>query len=639
MDLTRAHSRRKFLSTASAAAIGAALIPRAARALGTTIPDQIRRPAQPFPMENVRLLDGPFKTAMEVNFRYLTSLPNDRLLHNFRVNAGLSSTATPFGGWEAPTCELRGHFTGGHFLSAMALGYAATGDDVLKAKGDVLVAQLASCQQTLRQGGYLSAFPQEEFDRLRTGAKVWAPFYTFHKIMAGHLDMYAHCGNAQALDTARSMGDWVVQWLKGTSDAMMARIMQYEFGGMNEVLYNLYAITSDERYMDVAHRFDQPQFMDPLAAFRDELQGMHVNTNIPKVIGAARRYELTDEGRYRDIAEYFWNEVTAHRAYCTGGTGSGEWWNTPPGVFTDQLTQWDEECCCGYNMLKLTRHIFGWTGDARAMDYYERTLYNSRLGTQHPGNGLKMYFLPLGSGYWKYFNSADNTFWCCTGTGAEEFSKFNDTIYFHDDDTLYVNLFIASELQWPQQGLRLRQETRFPEQEGSALRMSLARPARFRVAVRVPYWATRGGSIAVNGQPLDAFAEPSSYLTIDRVWHDGDRVNVDLPMSLHIDALPGDPTRQAVMYGPLVLAGRLGAYDLTHLMTYASGDATSPSDTKAAQVPTIRTTSLDELNWVEPTNERLSFRTRGQSSSVVLVPLNALFDEFYNVYWSVAAPS
>jgi DUF1680 family protein len=587
---------------------------------------------RPFPMTQVRLRNGVFKEAMEANRRYLLSLPPDRLLHTFRLNAGLPSSAEPLGGWEKPDCELRGHFTGGHYLSACALMYASSGDDELKAKANSMVAELAKCQRA-HGDGYLSAFPEEFFARLRDGKRVWAPFYTLHKIMAGLLDVHVHCGNEQALEVAEGMAKWIGGWAQPLSDEQMQRVMETEFGGTAEALYNLYALTGNSHYLELGDRFYHKRVFDPLAAHRDELKGLHANTNIPKMTGAARRYELTEEPRFREIASFFWQEVTGARAYCTGGTSFEEFWRTEPGKLASELGQNTEECCCSYNMLKLTRHIFGWSADPRVMDYYERTLFNSRLGTQD-ADGLKSYFLPLGGGYWKYFGSPFDSFWCCTGTGVEEFAKFGDTIYFHDEQGLYVNLFIASELSWPEKGVRLEQETNFPEQEKTRLVIHTERPVKMDLNVRIPYWATRGGRIMLNGEALPVFSSPSSYLTLDRTWKDGDRVEVSLPMDLHIDALAGDPTLQAVMYGPLVLAGRLGSENLSKAMVYI-GNETSPGG-KPVPVPVIASNSKDPLGWVKPiSSQPLTFRTWGQAQQIALVPLYKLFDERYAVYWKV----
>ena len=560
-------------------------------------------------------------------------MATDRLLHTFRVNAGLPSAAEPLGGWEKPDCELRGHFTGGHFLSACALTYAATGDEWFKTRAAAMVAEFARCQQAHRNG-YLSAFPDELFDRLRDGAKVWAPFYTIHKILAGHLDVYEYCGNAQALDTAKSLAGWIRTWTKGLSDAQMERILQVEFGGMNDGLYRLYAVTGTEEHRDLAHRFDHPTFFEPLAMRRDELQGLHVNTQIPKIIGAARRYELTGEKYYRDVAEYFWLEVTGARCYATGNTSNGERWETGPGRLADQLSSSTAECCCAYNLLKLTRFIFGWSADPRAADYYERVLFNSRLGTQNPHDGTLMYYYPLASGYWKFYGKPLGAFWCCTGTGVEEFAKLADSIYFHDGNGLFVNLFVASELAWPEKGLRLRQETAFPDDESTRLTFMADAPVRIALRLRIPWWATRGGRVRVNGETLPAFATPSSYLVLDRVWKNGDRVDLELPMELSTQSMPDDPGLQAVMYGPLVLAGRLGKQGLTSEMTYGGYDCELTG--QPVDAPDMMGDLKNPASWLEPGGGRpLTFRSKGQKETIELVPLNRLFDERYAVYWKI----
>jgi uncharacterized protein len=650
-------SRRQFvsgvLSTAAVAclpkSVSAALVTPAAEALQAPQRPRFgayRIPvlAEPFPMEQVRLLDSPFLDALKTNQEFLHSLPEDRLVHNFRVNAGITSTAEPLGGWEDPTCELRGHYTG-HFLSSCGLMYAATGDDQLKAKGDAIVADLAACQQKF-PNGYLSAFPQSFFDRLRDGLGVWAPFYTIHKIMAGMLDMYTYCHNEQALQVAQGMARWAGQWAGGLSDGEMERILQTEFGGMNESLLNLASITGNGGYFFTATRFEKMWFLKPLAAHRDELKGLHVNTHIPQVIGAARRYELTNDPFYQNVASYFWDEVTSERSYATGGTSNGERWLSDAGDMSKDLSLWSEECCCGYNMLKLTRHLHQWTADPRYMDYYERTLYNSRLGTQHPDNGFKMYYLPLATGYWKFFNSHFNSFWCCTGTGSEEFSKFNDTVYFRHGDDAFVNLFIPSEAHWPEKGLTLRQETHFPAEEGTTLSIKADHPVPAGINIRVPYWVDDGGSVSINGRQLSAFASPGSYLRIERTWADGDKIEVKLPMKLHAQPLLGDPTQQAALYGPLVLAGRLGSDGLTEQMQYDADKGTTqlspprarPEGAMEADVP-----SEDEVrsaSWIEPVKgQSLMFQSVGQKSATTLVPLNSIFGERYGVYWKVNWPN
>ena len=589
--------------------------------------------AIPFPMKQVRLGDGPCKIAMEADRHYLRSLPPDRLLHTFRITAGIASSAQPLGGWEAPDVELRGHYAGGHYLSACALMYASAGDEDLKKNADTVVTELGKCQAALKSG-YLSAFPVEFFDRLRDREKVWAPFYTIHKIMAGLLDMYVYCGNEQALDMVQKMTGWVDGYTGPLSYEHMQRVLSTEFGGMGEVLSNLYAVTGKSDYLEMAQRFDKKAFFDPLAAHRDELKGLHVNTHIPQVIAAARYYELTGERRYRDIAEYFWNEVVSERSYCTGGTSNGESWNVDPGKLSTELGPSTTECCCAYNMMKLTRHLFGWSPDARLMDYYERTLFNHRLGTINPEDGTMMYYLPLASGYWKTFGRPLDALWCCTGTGSEEYAKLADTIYFHNDESLYVNLYIDSQLSWPEKGLQIRQETRFPVEQGTTITISADSPTQLAINLRIPHWV-QGGSVKINGMALPTFASPSSYLTLNRVWKSGDKIELSLPMGLHIEIMPDDESIQAAMYGPLVLAGKFET--VTTDMTYSGYGPKAGNEVK---VPGIVADSGRPTAWIEPDSKRpLVFHAVGQSQALTLVPLNQVIHERYAVYWKVGTKS
>jgi DUF1680 family protein len=506
--------------------------------------------AKPFRLRQVRLLDGPFKDAMELDRRFLHELESDRLLHTFRLNAGLPSNAEPLGGWEAPDCELRGHTTG-HYLTACALMYASTGDEELKAKADDIVAELAKCQQALGASGYLSAYPESFIDRVEACEKVWAPYYTLHKIFAGLTDMYRLCGNAQALEVAEEMAAWVKGRTDRLDEAHMQRMLdKCEQGGMNDALSNLYALTGNPEHFALARRFDQKSYVEPLERREDRLKPQHANSFIPNIIGTAREYELGGEESDRGVAEHFWRLVAEKRSFCTGGTSNYERWGADPGKLASELSPESQECCCTYNMLKLTRHLFGWDPDARYADHYERALYNGILATQEPETGAMMYYVAMNPGHWKVYNTPRQSFWCCTGTGIENHAKYGDSIYFHDDEGLYVNLFIASELTWPEKGVSLRQETRFPEEERTTLVVAADRPVEFTMRVRVPYWATRGVTVKVNGSEQEAGARPGSYVALQREWNDGDRVEIaharDVLRRRPVGAAQGPPHRRAV---------------------------------------------------------------------------------------------
>ena len=596
--------------------------------------DDVALKVRPFPMTQVRLLPSVFQQAQEANRKFLYEQSPDRLLHVFRVNAGLNSTAAPLGGWEKPDCELRGHFVG-HYLSACALSYSSSGDRELKTRGDYLVAELAKCQQQLK-GGYLSAFPTEYFDRLAARKKVWAPFYTVHKIMAGLLDVHQHCGNAQALTVLQGMAEWADHWSGGLSEPQMQMALDTEFGGMGETLYSLTALTGDARYAQSGDRFIKKRFLNPLALRRDELRGLHVNTHIPQVIAAARRYEISDDQRFRDVAEYFWQEVVGTRTYVTGGTSNNEGWLVGPNQLAAELQLGDatNECCCSYNMLKLTRQLYEWTGDVRFFDYYERALLNHRVGTIND-EGQTQYYLGVVPGSWRAFGTKYDSFWCCTGTGTEEYAKLNDSIYFQDEQGVYVNLFLASELNWEEKNFKLRQQTAFPDEAGTTLIVEAAESTPLALRVRVPSWVAASPSVRINGQQSEVTAGPGSCLAIKRVWAKGDRVEISLPMGLHSEMMADDHRMRAVLYGPLVLAGRLGREGLTpDLQLGPEG----PELKRAANlaVPEFKANSKRLDEWIKPGDQPMTFKASGGTSNVRMEPFYRVKDERYSLYWKVS---
>jgi DUF1680 family protein len=613
--------------------------------------------AEPFPMRQVRLQPNTvYADAHEWNRGYMSRLEADRLLYTFRANAGLpTGAAKPLGGWEQPengqrSSELRGHFMG-HFLSASAQ-LAATGDKEAQAKGDYIVAELAKCQSKLG-GKYLSAFPTTWWDRLERGERVWAPFYTIHKIMAGMFDMYRLAGNQQALRTLEGMAAWADEWTARLPEDRMQEILRIEFGGIAETLYHLAAATNNARWGTVGDRFQKRSFINPLAARRDELRGLHANTHIPQAIAAARRYELTGDARFHDVADYFFYEVVTARSYVTGGTSNAELWLAPPRRLAAEwkLSANTAECCCAYNMLKLARQLYSWKPEPAYFDYYERLLLNHRIGTIRPRVGHTEYYLSMTPGVWKTFGTEDRTFWCCTGSGVEEFSKLNDSIYWRDAEGLYVNLFIPSELDWQAKGFRLRQETRYPESQSTTLTVTAAQTGALSIRLRIPGWLESSPTVTVNGKALEASAPPGSYFALSREWKAGDKIEMQLPMRLRMEAMPDDSTVAAFLYGPLVLAGDLGNEGLTedhitgpNLRVGVAGieqwgsplaATNSAPPIQSVEIPTFRRAPELE-SWIKPADKPLAFRTTGQKEDVTLVPLNRLFDRRYSVYWRVS---
>ncbi|MGA7155478.1 MAG: glycoside hydrolase family 127 protein [Acidobacteriaceae bacterium] len=630
-------TRRKFLAGAAAGSSLALLPPSSLEAQkncsvdqrtdklpNPKVADKIALRAEPFPMPQVRLLPSHWQDMMELNRSYLYSLPNDRLAHNFRVTAGIPSSAVPLGGWEAPDGELRGHYIG-HYLSACALLYASSGDTELRNKADALVAILAECQS---KDGYLSAYPTTFYDRLRAFKPVWAPFYTYHKILAGMIDMYQHTGNTQALQVATRMADWADAWAAPIPPDQWQKILLVEQGGMNEASFNLYALTGNTKYRDLGYRFEHHKIFDPLAADEDHLDDNHANTNIPKIIGAARGYELTGDERYDRISRNFYHFIVDHHTYCTGGTSNGEFWHAPNAI-ASQLGPSAEECCCSYNMMKLTRHLYTHQPDARLFDYYERLLMNVRSGTQDP-HGMLMYYVSLQPGMYKTFGTPLDSFWCCTGTGSEEYAKLTNSIYFHNDDTVFVNLFIPSTLHWPERNLRLTQTTKFPMEETATFTINDAPTKPTSIKIRAPYWAQSAITARINGTPQNVAIDAARYLTIEHPWKSGDILTVDLPMSLHINQAPDDKQVQAAMYGPLVLAALLGTDDLKTSMIYgAPGPRDAPD---VMPMPQIAEPGI----WFERAEATrdypIRFHSKGNGPIHTLVPLSDIMDERYSVY-------
>ncbi len=608
---------------------GACAIQVVAAAQGA--PDKITFGALPFALRDVRLLPGPCKHAQELDRKYLLSLDVDRLLHTFRLNAGLPSDAQPLGGWEEPKCELRGHFIG-HYLTACALMHAATGDADVKAKGDAVVSGLAECQAKLGSG-YLSAYPEEFFDRVERQQQVWAPYYTLHKIYAGLLDMYAHCGNAKALEVCRKFADWAIARNGRLTDEQMQAMLGAEHGGMNEALAELYAVTGEKKYLDISLRFNHKAVIDPAAAGQDRLTGLHANTQIPKFVGTARQYELTGEQALRTASLAFWKSVAGERSYVIGGNSDGEHFS-PKETLSRALGPATTETCNTYNMLKLTRHLFAWEPRAEYADFYERGLYNHILASQNPEDGMTCYYVPLRSGSAKGgrgygYSTPLNAFWCCTGTGVENHAKYGDSIYFHGPDaTLFVNLFIASELTWKERGLTLRQETSYPESQGTRLVFTCRELLELAVHVRHPSWATSGLVLSVNGQEQKAASTPGSYAVVKRVWKSGDTLEVSLPFTLRTEGFRDNPDRFAFLYGPLVLCAEV---DPGKPFPAVVG---SPEETLGAVSPIAGRT-----NKFTCREHVLRIAGGGASSAVTLEPFYQMHGtRHYVVYWDRFSP-
>jgi DUF1680 family protein len=605
---------------------------------------------EPFPLRQVVLLESPFRDAMESNAKYLLGLDPDRLLHNTRQYAGLEPKGALYGGWESK--GIAGH-TLGHYLTALSQQYAATGDARFRERVAYIVRKMAECQRAYGDG-YVGALPPLELATLRgfREGKVevqggfnfkggaWVPWYTEHKVLAGLKDAWVLAGNEQAKEVTLKLADWVEEVTRPLTPEQRQQMLRVEHGGMSETLADIYALTGDEKYLTTARRFYHEEVMRPLLEGRDELAGKHANTQIPKVIGEARLYEVAGDANGRAIAQNFWAEVAHRHSYVIGGNSENEHFG-PPDQLSTRLGPATAESCNTYNMLKLTRHLFEWRPEAEYFDFYERALYNHILGSQEPRRGMFAYFMSLKPGHFKTYSTPEDSFWCCVGSGMENHTKYNDSIYFHTSDALYVNLFIPSRLDWKEKGLALVQQTAYPRSGHVVLRFDAKRPVTLSLRVRSPRWAEGGLRFRLNGRPRRVASAQDGYAEVRRTWRSGDRLQLTIPLSVRTEATPDDPRKVAFLYGPLVLAGDLGPVPAGKTVPYAV-EQWDNFKQPTAQVPVL----VSEAGSVEGIVKRvrgaeLVFRTAGagRPRDVTLRPFNELFYNYYNVYWDVLTPA
>ena len=577
-----------------------------------------------FDIDQVKLLYGPFKDAQDRDKNYLLSLQPEKLLSRFRATAGLDSLVPAYKGWEAG--ELRGHFTG-HYLSACAMMYAATGDEQLKRNIDQVIAGLKQCQDA-NKDGYISAFPESFIERAERKEKVWAPYYTLHKILAGLLDVNTYCKNDEALGIAKKMANWIVGRCNVlTHQQIQSMLDSTEQGGMNEVFYNLYAKTKEASYLELAKKFYQESYFDPLAKRIDSLEGQHSNSFIPNVVGIARAFEITGDTGAKAMATYFWDRITKAHAYITGGTSNDEHWGKP--FQTDmELGPASHETCCSYNMLKLTRHLLAWDPRSEYGDYYEKVLWNAILPSQDPQTGMTMYYVPMASGYYKTFGTQETSFWCCTGTGVENFSKTANSIYFGKGDSLFINQFIASELNLPAEKFYLRQDTKFPTEDNTIISITTGQPRKATLLLRLPSWVREGYSVKVNEKEIP-FDASNGYISIKRTWKSGDKISYLMPMKLKMEITKNDKNKATFMYGPVVLAAKLGKEGIIPKLEYG---VYGPYNDKPIAVPVIKVSSKN-LNGDLVKDGPLQFSALTTKGDLVhFIPFYELFHQRYMIY-------
>ncbi len=599
--------------------------------LGLFLPFSSAQQLTPFPLTAVELLEGPFKHATELNIRSLLYYDPDRLLANFRKEAGLEPRAKVYGGWES--MSLAGHSLG-HHLSACAMMWQTTGDRRFRDRVNYIVEELAQCQAA-GSGGYIGATPggqkilEEEVAKGDIRAQsfdlngIWAPYYTYHKVMAGLRDAYRLAGSEEALAVAAGFADWLSTIVADLTEAQVQQMLACEHGGIQETLADLYADTGKDKYLVLANTFHHKAILDSLAMGIDILPFKHGNTQIPKLISQARIYELTGAEEARRAAAFFWERVVDHHSYVTGGHGNHEYFGRPDEL-RNRLSDETAETCNVYNMLKLSRHLLLWAPRAEVADFYERALFNHILSSQHPQNGRVVYNLSLEMGGHKDFQDPE-WFTCCIGSGMENHSKYGANIYYHSGDELYVSQYIASAVDWEARGVRLVQETRYPEEAATSLTINTGQPTAFSLVLRYPGWAEQGMTIRINGQDQPFDGQPGSFVRLRRIWRDGDRVEVRFPFSLRLESMPDDENRIAVCYGPLVLAGDLGPVDDTIA-------AVQPD-----YVPVLMSEDRDPASWLEAVPGQVNtFRSRAaRPRNVTFRPFYRVYDRNYSVYFDL----
>lgn len=634
--MTAPHTRRDALKILGA---GAASFVCAPCVLGNIEIDELSENARYFPLAQVRLGPGPFLDAQELDAAYLMQLEPDRMLHNFRVNAGLPPKAPVYGGWESvePWIEIRCHgHTLGHYLTAAACMFESTGDVRFAERVDYIVAELAECQA--KTGGWLTAFPDGVApltDSLAGKPFAGVPWYTLHKVMAGLRDAHLHRGSKPALDVLVRLTEWVYAASADVPDDRLQKMLDREHGGMNEVLADVGAITGDDRFVALARRFSHRALLDPLLAGRDTLDGMHANTQIPKVVGFARI------AGYREAAAFFWKTVVETRSYATGGHGDVEHF-FPRHEFAKRMGSGKTmETCCTHNMLRLTRALYAGDDSSSYIDYFERALFNGVLASQDPDTGMMTYFQSTRPGYVRLYHTPFDSFWCCTGSGLENHARYGESIYARYKDALFVNLFIASTLEWRERGITLEQKTRFPDADSTRLTFKLTRPQTIELSIRQPAWCD-ALHISVNGKGVKGTSD-RGYRYLKRRFLSGDVVEVRAPMTLRVETLPGERELGALVYGPIVLAGRLGTQGLTPGSQLIVNERESGNMLQAEVKIPRWTRPLEELlaNTTRTNPERLEFRTAGfeGGASVDLIPWFRMAHERYNLYWEAKSPA
>jgi DUF1680 family protein len=600
--------------------------------------------ARPLPLSAVRLTGGPLKKAQDLDADYLLKLEPDRMMAYYRQRAGLEPKAQGYPGWDGDGRNLTGHIAG-HYLSAVSLMYAATGDARFKERADYLVKEMKEVQDK-HGDGYLGALAngKEQFIEVSKGNirslgfdlnGLWAPWYVLHKTFAGLRDAYRYTGNRAALEIEIKFAAWAEGILSKLDDAQLQKMLGTEFGGMPEVLADLYADTGDQRWLTLSHRFDHKAVLDPLARRENILPGLHGNTQVPKIQGSLIRYAYTGNQTDGVAARFFWDAVVHHHSFATGGHGKDEYFG-PPDQLSDRIDGRTAETCNVYNLIKMTRKLFALQPEIKYAEFHERALFNHILGSMDPEDGRTCYMVPVGRGVRHEYADMFRSFTCCVGSGMESHALHGDGLYYESGNKLWVNLYAPSSARWEAAGVDLMMETAFPEGDSATLKLTRTASKEFTLALRRPSWAGAGFAVKLNGEAVKDTSTPGSYVELKRRWKTGDTVTLTLPKTLRLEPLPDNQRVAAIMWGPLVLAGDLGPE-----RTGGGRGGQQPAG-PPINIPSLVAAERPLSEWIKAASDRPGdFRTSGvgREQDVDLVPFYRLHRRTYSVYFDLFTPA
>lgn len=615
--------------------------------VGAALPQKIKT----FPVGEVRLTTGVFKNAESLDKCYLMGLNPDRLLAPYMKEAGLLPKAENYPNWE--NTGLDGHI-GGHYLSALSYMYASTGDAEIKARLDYFLSEMKRCQDA-SGNGYLCGVPGGKtiWKEIKDGKinanpfglnNRWVPLYNIHKTYAGLRDAYVVAGQEDAKDMLIALTDWMMELVSGLNDEQIQDMLRSEHGGLNEIFADVYGITGDEKYLELAKRFSHRVVLDPLLEKKDVLTGMHANTQIPKVIGFKRIADLGGNKDWSEASEFFWNTVVNNRSVSIGGNSVREHFHKSDDFSSMMTSEQGPETCNTYNMLRLTKMLYQTSANTSYMDYYERALFNHILSSQNPVQGGLVYFTPMRSGHYRVYSQPQNCFWCCVGSGMENHAKYGEMIYALRDKELIINLFIASELNWKETGMVFTQKTSFPEMESTKVVVNTSKTKKMKISFRCPEWIDKDRvAFMVNGKKVEAVLN-NGYYTLDRKWNDGDEIEMSLPMNLRAVQLPDKSSYYSFMYGPIVLAADLGKERLDGQFADDSrgGHIASGPQLPLQGFPVIVGDENDIVSNIKKESpDKLEFRLYGTYPSryegMVLKPFYKTHECRYMIYWEVVS--